>query len=523
MAYRNIFKYTGPLTPDYDEMICIPRSADVQKVCRGIDEGDYWTILGPRQIGKTTFLNQLAQELSSHSYTSIYIDLEIKPKSEEAFYEMIINEITARIPITISLEDKNQWKNLGPGLSFYHFLKAIATANDNRKIVFLLDEIGNPPYIDSFLHMWRKVYIERNHHRELHCYALVIAGADDIISLTMESTSPFNISRKLTIENLEFTEAERLVTGPFKSLGITLDPAAQDMLIEQTAGHPQILQHLCYLLVEEHPDHNQPITLKQVDMATESLFKDSYNFDTLENQVRHNEELKNLVIRLLHGEAVKYLMYQKYSIAGSGPIVEDCNLNCTFRTPLYGEYLSRILDIPDDITPPPPVPPTRNQKEFVTTLYCEKMPGDFMQKEEEIEFLKLLFRPRVRITIKHDNTYDIPTDFSPNEKLFLCYLAYKNFKTIHSEKIPGWEEIPNTYAYRVSSNQKNNEVQQPEWDVFKAALEKEGVEHLGDGIRAWAHSIRNKLARIYARDLIISGTGRGSGYLLKGTVHICKS
>lgn len=522
MNYRNPYRYTGPLTPDYDGDVCISREAEIRKVCRGIRDGDYWTVLGPRQIGKTTFLNLLSKELSSHSHTCLYFNLEVYPATEDAFYEMMISEIISRVPNEIPPGNKGKWKNLGPGLNFFHFLKALPPMKSGEKIVFLMDEIGSAPYIDNYLHMWRKVHIERNHHRELFQFALVIAGADDIISLTMESHSSFNISRKLHIDNFLPQDAARLTDEPIAKQGLTWEENARSAVLTRTAGHPQQLQHLCYLLVEEAAAVPGPISTEQVDRAVEAQFKDSYNFNTLEVQVKNDVKLKHLLIRLLKGEDVKYLSFHKYSIAQSGPIVEDSNLNCQFRSPLNREYLSRILEHDEDNTPETPDLQPGEEPEFITTLYCEELPGPFKSENDEIAFLKELLRPRVKITIHKNAARELPDNFTSNEKLFLVYLAYKNYKAFETENISSWEDIPNNYKFRVSSKPENNENQVPEWDVFRQALLKEGTEYIGDSIRAWTHSLRSKLAAIDSRELIFSTTGRGSGYLLRGTVRFCK-
>ena len=45
---RNPYKYKGPLDPEKDELVCIPRTEEVAQVIDGIISGDYWAIHGPR-------------------------------------------------------------------------------------------------------------------------------------------------------------------------------------------------------------------------------------------------------------------------------------------------------------------------------------------------------------------------------------------------------------------------------------------------------------------------------------------
>jgi len=519
---ENLYEFTGPLDPDRHQIICAPRRKELNEVIEGVKRGDYWSILGPRQIGKTTFLYQLCKALSREPYACIYIDLEIGANSEETFYEILINEIMEKLPKDIAPMDMDKWKKLGGEYYFYKFLKHLHTP-EHQKMVFLLDEIGRVPCISSFLKLWRKVSNERIYDRELRKYSIIIAGAEDIISLTMDRTSPFNISKKMFLTNLAKEEASQLIHMPMEAMGLDFSREVEREIMTRTSAHPQLLQHLCYLLVDNLAEGTAAITTADVEQAVARLFKNNDNLETLENQLKRDENLRNLVIRLLRGEKVKYLSYHKYAATGAGPVVERVETGsdgeekyCTFRSPLYREYLEKIIDLDEY-----PLEPMK-ESTFLTTLYCDEDPAELVASGKEEQFLFSLFNKGVRIIIHRDNVPQNNLDLSEREKLFFCYLAYKNYKAF-SEGYETLEDIPPSYKYQVSSRHENNELQTPEWGIFKQALKRIDVEHIGDGIKAWALSIRRKLDRVNARDLIDSGSsGRGSGYLLRGRVLFLK-
>jgi hypothetical protein len=514
---ENPFRFTGPLDPDRDRLVCAPRADQVNKVVQGIERGDYWSVTGPRQIGKTTFLNQLQKKLAR--YLCIYINFEMRFSTSEAFYEMIRGEISERASADFPAESRKKWQSYGPEYSFYNFLRALKPKNHNKKIVFLFDEIGKVHYVKSFLSLWRKVYHDRQHYRELERYAVVISGTDDLIALSYSSTSPFNISRKLILNNLDDEEAGKLIARPMKKIGIDFDPGVGEDLIQTVSGHPQLLQHLCYLLVENAGEKEKSITASSLDNAVRQLLVKSDNIKILQSQVNGDPGLRSILEKILAGGRIKYLSVQEYSTAGAGPVIEGPGKYCTFRCPLYREFLSEVLE---------PVPLTvervkTQDTEFVTTIYCAAQPFDFASDEEESDFLRRFFKEPVEISIEKNGDGKDDIDFPVKEKLLFCYLAYKNYKAIN-EGIPNWKKIPRTYNYRVSSAHERNEAQAPEWNVFREALQKEaGVEHIGDSIRAWIYSIRERLAKIDASQLILSGAGRGSGYLLKGAVVFKKT
>ena len=217
---KNPYKFTGPLDPVHDQLVCVRRQKEIDKVITGIRQGEYWTILGPRQIGKTTFLRQLERELSV--FQCIYIDLEITPKNDEVFYDWIIDTLTEQISVETLPEDKDRWKIYGPELNFYYFLKTFKP-KENKLIILFIDEIEKAPSVRSFLHIWRKVFHERNGCTELEKYSIIIAGGVDLVTLTVGPTSPFNIASKLYLNDFSEEESKHLIEEPTKNLVIHFD------------------------------------------------------------------------------------------------------------------------------------------------------------------------------------------------------------------------------------------------------------------------------------------------------------
>ncbi len=52
---ENPYKYNGPLDISEDELVVISRKDHLKQVVKSLKKGNYWAILGPRAIGKTTF------------------------------------------------------------------------------------------------------------------------------------------------------------------------------------------------------------------------------------------------------------------------------------------------------------------------------------------------------------------------------------------------------------------------------------------------------------------------------------
>ena len=68
---KNPYKFRGPLDLDKDKLVLVTRSYDLDRVCNGIKNGEYWAILGPRQIGHTTFLRQIIKKIENFFHLDI--------------------------------------------------------------------------------------------------------------------------------------------------------------------------------------------------------------------------------------------------------------------------------------------------------------------------------------------------------------------------------------------------------------------------------------------------------------------
>lgn len=506
---KNPYKYTGPLDPVEDKLVCVPRSKDIDRVITGIMQGDYWAILGPRQIGKTTFLHQLRQELAV--FHCIYINLEVSPDTDEAFYDSIIQLLIEQISTEALPADRDKWKHYGFDMNFYYFLRDFKL-RENKKIILFFDEIEKAPAVASFLHLWRKIFHERKDQPELNKYSVIIAGSAELVSLTIGPTSPYNIAKKVYLTDFTDQEAERLIAVPFQALGIEYESAAKEKLIDQTSGHPQLLQQICYLLVERALAEKTSISLIDVENSIETILIDNDQLKILVEEAMQNKELYNLVQQILRGEKIRYAARHKFAIAGSGPIKRD-NKYCAIRNKIYAELLTDVVGITSLETE------LSDESEYTSKIYLSKIPFNFTTLEEEKKFLGHLFNTdEVEIWIAKSNEPSEQIYLDGKEKLIFCYLAYKNYKAIKK----GFSNLMDghrNYEHHLSSIIEHNQQQIPEWDKFNQAFMKNGITLYNEYIRQLIFSLRKELKKYGVNDLIPLKSGRGRGYLLKGKVN----
>jgi hypothetical protein len=340
---QNPYKYKGPLDPVKDELVCIPWDKDIEKVIAGVMAGDYWSVMGPKHIGKTTFLRQVKHRFSNAH--CLYVHCNGAYKEENTFYQFLENKFQSEIPPGDPLPIQKGKKDHVTDLKFLDFLRKFKPKDRFKKIVLLFDDIDNLPFIGSFLRFWRKVYIDRYSKKELNRYGVIITGSVNIIGLTIGPTSPFNVAEHLYIRDFSDEESERLIAGPFGQLDIKIEPQAKEHLVSQISGHPQMLQHACYILVEKAAAANNPVTEKDVDNAINILFAENLSLNTLKQQLQTDKKIESLVKNILSGKTSKYHPYKEFSISGAGPIVEQ-DFYCSIRNKVYERFLEKLLENP---------------------------------------------------------------------------------------------------------------------------------------------------------------------------------
>lgn len=337
---KNPYKYKGPLDPVKDELVCIPRDKEVQKIVNGIQKGEYWALIGSMQVGKTTFL-RLIEKAFPHAYY-VYINFDTSELDKNKFYRSIINEFQKSIPCRDKQDMDKIWEEYGPELTFLNFLENLKPEDDKRKVILFFDEIEKVSFIADFLHLWRKVFHERYYKTQLSRYSVIVSGSTGLIPITKGANSPFNIAEICYLKDFSGEEMLKLIENPLKMLDVFIEPAAKEKLCSRVSGHPQLLQHLCYLLVKKALAGEKIIKENHIDWAIQTLFKDNLVLDALRQHIKINSVLEELLRDILNLSKKMYYPNKDYSIAGAGAIVEQGRY-CAIRNEIFDQFVKGIF------------------------------------------------------------------------------------------------------------------------------------------------------------------------------------
>jgi hypothetical protein len=336
---HNPYKFQGSLDPVKDKPVCIPRQGEINKVLGGLLKGDYWTVLGPRQIGKTTFLKQVKN--TSANTHHVFFDFKAAPPNNNDFYQWFIDKLENEIP-SKRTKFSIRWRHSDPGLELFNFLEKF-TPKDDKRIVMIFDDIDYLPFSANFLSTLKRIFHERNYKRGFLRYSVIISGANDVIDLISGPDSPFNMAKTIYMKDFSNEESEILLDQPLKQLNIRVEPQAKQELLSRLAGHPEILQHACHLLVEKANTSNKIITVKEVKYTLEMLKVKNSTLEILRESITKNSRLQRLVEDILYGRRKKFYLNKDFYLLGAGDIVNRDDY-CAIRNPLFEEFLIAELD-----------------------------------------------------------------------------------------------------------------------------------------------------------------------------------
>jgi hypothetical protein len=336
---HNPYKFNESLDPIKDKPVCITRLEEINKVITGLMKGDYWAVLGPRLIGKTTFLKLVKNESANAQH--VYLNFKYAPPNNNDFYQWFIEKLGNEIP-SKRTSFFSRWLQSAPGLELFNFLEKFTPKVDKR-IIMIFDDIGYLPDAASFLSTWKRVFHERHYKKELQRYSVILSGANDVIDLISGPASPFNMAKTIYMKDFSEVESEILVDEPLKQLNIRVEPHAKEELLSQLAGHPQLIQHACWLLVDKVYTANKIITAKEMGYALEMLRVKNSTLDILRETITKRSKLQRLIEDILSGQRKKFYPYKEFYLLGAGAIVNH-NDYCAIRNPLFEEFLIAELD-----------------------------------------------------------------------------------------------------------------------------------------------------------------------------------
>ncbi|NMO22112.1 ATP-binding protein [Pyxidicoccus fallax] len=292
------FNTAGPCRPDIHYMLpALRRLPDVQRL---IAQEGYFVVHAPRQVGKTTALLSLAQELTAGGrYAAVLVSMEVGAAfpqdvgtAELAMLDDWRNAAEAQLPPELRpppFPEAPEGNRIGSALA------AWAKA-EPRPLVVFLDEIDalRDETLVSVLRQLRSGYLNRPRSfpvslaliglRDVRDYK-VVSGEEDRLG----TASPFNIKvRSLTLRDFTAQEVAELYAQHTADTGQRFEPEALALAFELTQGQPWLVNALAKVAVEELvPDISKPVRRADIEHAKKLLIdRRETHLDSLAERLR---------------------------------------------------------------------------------------------------------------------------------------------------------------------------------------------------------------------------------------------
>ncbi|BAZ89101.1 hypothetical protein NIES932_05700 [Raphidiopsis curvata NIES-932] len=348
------FNTAGPCQSDIHYMLSpTVRLPDLKAL---IDGRNYFIIHAPRQVGKTTAMIALAQELTdSGQYTAVMLSVEVgsgfshNPQQAE---QVILEEWKQAIKFYLPKElQPSYWpergadSGIGKTLSEWSgqsprplviFLDEIDSLTDEA-LIFILRQLrsGFPRRPQGFPHSVGLIGM-----RDVRDYKVKSGGSE-----RLNTSSPFNIkAESLTLSNFTLSEVEELYLQHTQATGQVFTPEAIHQAFYLTDGQPWLVNALArqatQVLVK---DITQPITAEVINRAKEILIqRQDTHLDSLAERLRE-DRVKTIIEPILAGEDLPDVPQDDIRYVLDLGLCRDRGQGLEIANPIYREVLPLVL------------------------------------------------------------------------------------------------------------------------------------------------------------------------------------
>jgi hypothetical protein len=350
------FNNAGPCRPEDHYML--PVASRLPEVRRLIEQKLYFVLHAPRQVGKTTTLMQLAQELTAEGrYTALLVSAEAGSafndnpgKAEAAIIETWRGTARAWLPPDLQ---PPPWPVAEEGGRIYAALQAW-TAHSPRPLVIFLDEIDalENQALLSVLRQLRTGFPNRPRGfpwslgligmRDVRDYKVISGGSE-----RLDTASPFNIlSRSLTMKNFTADEVATLYRQHTAETGQAFTDEAVALSFHLTQGQPYLVNALAKVAVEElQPDLAQPITPREIEESKQILIeRQETHLNSLVKRLRE-PRIRHIIEPILAGhQEVESLPLDDLRFAlDLGLVRQSTEGGIVIANPIYREVIPTML------------------------------------------------------------------------------------------------------------------------------------------------------------------------------------
>jgi len=285
------FNTAGPVRGD--EHYCLPplTRLDLDEILMLIDQGKYFVLHAPRQVGKTSYLLALMDYLNRQGrYRCLYFNVESAQAAREEVQEgmrAILSEMAAMAQNHLGDPFPEEiWQDVLEKRGAYTALTQVLTRwakASSKPLVLLIDEIDSLVG-DTLIAVLRQLRTGYTHRPRLFPQSVVLCGVRDVRDYRIHSSkekaiitggSAFNIkAESWRMGDFGQDEIEILFRQHTTETGQVFEDAALESAWELTHGQPWLVNALGYEVcfrMKAGRDRSQSITAERVAEAKERI------------------------------------------------------------------------------------------------------------------------------------------------------------------------------------------------------------------------------------------------------------
>ena len=277
-----------------------------------VDQGRYFTIFAPRQMGKTTFFVDFANELRSDPlYVPILLSFQIvkhfdSGKCYARIQQKLVSQLNRRLQAvgcdkTDEIAEFCRNTRIENHAHFQNFFADLNAFIEQKKIVAFIDEFDAIPEneLENFLNVLRDMYLENKQERSYALYSCGLVGVRNVAQLNVSgNVSPFNIADQVKVPPFTLAEAEDLYSQYTAETGQPFAPEACRRIHDETGGQPYLCNRIGQILtIDVKPETIEPITEADVENALRILHVE--NNDHFANIVDKARQYRDVLARIV--------------------------------------------------------------------------------------------------------------------------------------------------------------------------------------------------------------------------------
>jgi AAA domain len=322
-----------------------------------VDQRSYFIIHAPRQIGKTTAMMGLAEQLTaSGKYTAALVSAEVGQafgKDVIGAEQALLNAWQTAIGFWLPAEfQPPKWSDLPAGSRISQALTAWSKACP-RPIVLLIDEIDalRDDALITVLRQLRDGYNRRPTGfpasigligmRDVRDYKVASGGSD-----RLQTASPFNIKvESLTMRSFYESEVAELYQQHTDDTGQIFTPESIKLVFDLTQGQPWLVNAIARQLTEViAPEPTVIITPAMVEEAKEIIIRrQDTHLDSLAERLRE-DRVKVIMEPILASQELPVTSNEdRQYLVDLGLLRRDPAGGLVVANPIYREVLPRVL------------------------------------------------------------------------------------------------------------------------------------------------------------------------------------